>query len=116
MILAEHNVQLLWVPGHKGTEGTETADQQATWGSLYPLTGPDPACGVSERVARDWMCREHQEYWQSTPGQRHAKIFPSTLSDKRTTEFLKLNRSQARQVTGLLTAHCHLRATSSNCI
>jgi hypothetical protein len=29
------------------------------------------------------------------------------LSDKMIIEFLNLNRTQARQVTGLLTGHCH---------
>jgi hypothetical protein len=60
------------------------------------------------RFIRDLMWRQHQEYWQSVPGQRHAKSFLSKLSDKRTAEFLKLKRSQA-QVKGLLTGHCHLK-------
>jgi hypothetical protein len=73
LTLAEHNnVQLLWMPGHKGIEGNETANQLAKRGLLHPITGPEPACGVSERVARqairDWMCREHRDYWQSISG------------------------------------------------
>jgi hypothetical protein len=47
--------------------------------------------------------------WQSIPGQRQAKSFLSKLSDKTTVKLLKLNRSQAWQVTGLLTGHCHLQ-------
>jgi hypothetical protein len=95
------------VPGHKGIESNETVDQLAKRSSLHPFIGPEPACGISDKVAgqviRDWMCREHQEYWQSIPGQRHAKSLFSKLSAKRTTKFLKLNRYHARQVTGLLT-------------
>jgi hypothetical protein len=53
--------------------------------------------------------KKHQEYWQPTSGLRHAKNFLSKLSAKSTVEFLKFNRSQARQVTGLLTGHCHLK-------
>jgi hypothetical protein len=45
---------------------------------------------VARAVIRDWMCRENQEYWNSMPGQRHAKSFISKLSAKRTVEFLKL--------------------------
>jgi hypothetical protein len=37
---------------------------------------------VSGQVIRDWMCREHQEYWQSIPAQKHAKSFLSKLSAK----------------------------------
>jgi hypothetical protein len=72
MILAERNkVYLLWVSGNKRIEGNETADQLARKGSLYLFVGHQPACGMSGRVAgraiRDWVCTEHQKYWQSIP-------------------------------------------------
>jgi ribonuclease HI len=36
--LAEHNrVQLMWVPGHEGIDGNETADQLARTGSGNPF-------------------------------------------------------------------------------
>jgi ribonuclease HI len=36
--LAEHNtVQLIWVPGHEGIDGNETADQLARKGSENPF-------------------------------------------------------------------------------
>jgi ribonuclease HI len=58
--LANHNsVQLVWVPGHEGIGGNETADQPAKIGSEHPFIGPEPACGISMGVAkkaiRDWM-------------------------------------------------------------
>jgi hypothetical protein len=55
------------------------------------------------------MWRENQEHWKSISEQRQAKSFLSKLSDKRNFEFLKLHRSQARYVTGLLTGHGHLK-------
>jgi ribonuclease HI len=73
MILAECNkVYLLWVLGHKGIQGNDIANQLASKGSQHLFIGPEPACGISGRVAeraiRDWVCREHQKYWQSIPG------------------------------------------------
>jgi hypothetical protein len=65
-------VQLIWVPGHEGIVGNETADQLARTGSYHPLIGPEPACGISigaaKKAARDWMRRNHQEYWESLTG------------------------------------------------
>jgi hypothetical protein len=103
------------VLGHKGIEGNKIADQLAKRGLLHPFIGPESACGMSERVPRwvirDGMCGKHQEYWQSIPGQRHAKRFLSKLSAKRKVNSLKLNRSQTREVTGLLSGHLSLKAS-----
>jgi ribonuclease HI len=53
MRLAEHNrVQLIWVPGHMGIDGNEMADQLARQGSSRPFIGPEPALGISAKIAR----------------------------------------------------------------
>jgi ribonuclease HI len=51
--LAEHKrIQLVWVPGHMGIDGNETADQSARQGSSHSLIGPQCALGISAKVAR----------------------------------------------------------------
>jgi hypothetical protein len=53
------------VPGRGGIAGNETADLLARIGSEHPITGPEPACGIStgvaKRAVRDWMNRNHKK-------------------------------------------------------
>jgi hypothetical protein len=52
MILTEcNNVQLLWVPGHKVTEGIHIAEKWARRGSLQLLIGPEPACHIISKLS-----------------------------------------------------------------
>jgi hypothetical protein len=84
MKLAKHNiVQLMWVPGHEGIEGNETADQVAKLGAECLLIGLEPTCGVSagivKKAVRDWTNRDHQK---SILCQNHLIIFtPSSFLD-----------------------------------
>jgi ribonuclease HI len=51
--LAKHNtVQPISVSGQDGIEGNGTADKLAKLGAECPLIGPEPACGISARIAR----------------------------------------------------------------
>jgi hypothetical protein len=108
--LANHNrVQLVWVPGHEGVAGNETAEQLAKIGSEQPFVGPEPACGISMGVAikaiRDWMTMSHEKYWKSLTGLRQAKGLIRGPSAKIARELLKLDRNQLRWVVRLLTGH-----------
>jgi hypothetical protein len=53
------------VSDNEGTVGNATADQLARTGSEHPFTGPEPACGNLNRVAkkavRDWRNRNHRK-------------------------------------------------------
>jgi hypothetical protein len=95
--LARHNrVQLIWVPGHEGTVGDETADQLARTGSEHLFIGPEPTCGISVGVAkksvRDWTNNNHNKHWQSITGLKQTKGLILGPSARRTKDLLKLNR------------------------
>jgi ribonuclease HI len=73
-----HNiVQLVWVPGHEGIAGNETADLLARTGSEHLFTGPEPACsisvGVAKRAVSNWLNRNHKKQWESTTGLKTGK-------------------------------------------
>jgi len=65
-----------------GIDGKETVREC----SSYPLIGPEIVVGVLVKFARgfmwDWMCRKHEEHWQSVCGQRHTKGLKNHLQKK----------------------------------
>jgi hypothetical protein len=90
----KHNrVQLIWVPGHKGIEGNETANQLAKLGFKCPFIGPEPACGIlagtAKKAVRDWTDRDHKKYCESLIRLRQAKGFLQGPYVRRTKELLK---------------------------
>jgi len=74
------------------------ADQLARQGSSHALTGPQPAVGISVKVARGvirgWKNRKHEEYWQSIHLRRQAKGCPKKPSSKRAWELPNLSGNQ----------------------
>jgi ribonuclease HI len=45
-----NQVQLVWVPGHKGIPGNEKADFLVRKKSMALMQGPEPAVGISHRI------------------------------------------------------------------
>jgi hypothetical protein len=55
------------MPGHRGTEDKEAANQLARLGSECNFIGPEPAgtisAGIAKKAVRDWTNR-HKKYWE----------------------------------------------------
>jgi hypothetical protein len=116
--LTEHKrVQPIWVPGYMEI-GNKMADQLTRQGSSRPFIRPEPALGISAKIAKEvirgWMNRKHVEYWQSIRGQRQAMGFLKKPSTKRAGELLNVSTNKLRILTWLLTGHCHLKGTYLN--
>jgi len=79
----------------------------------HPLIGPQPALGISAKVARGvirgWTSRKLEEYWQSMQEQRQGNGFLKRPSAKRAGELLNLSRNQPRIMMRLLSGHYHLK-------
>ena len=105
----QNRVMLFWVPGHRGIDGNESADSLARQGSAQQFIGPEPFLGTSKSAIKfelkTWERLEIASRWNLTQGCRQAKQFISP-SPAIANKLLKLNRSELRTITGVLTGHC----------
>ena len=104
----------MWVPGHSGIRGNETADQLAKAGAEAGFMGPEPAVGVpccmGREMIRGWLRNQHLASWRSKEGCRQARalIGDSPRGDLAAC-IMSLSRREARLVTQILTGHGTLR-------
>ena len=98
-----NDLTIMWIPGHEGVAGNETADALARKGSEEKFIGSEHFCGYQ-------IChfKEKQGKVLSLPDRSQSRILIK-YSTKRTKEFLELSRLEMKKITGLITVHCSLK-------
>lgn len=112
-LAVENTVKLVWVPGHSHIKGNQEADRLAKNALNVPFIGPEPACGITREAINQelntMLKQNHCDYWERITGQETAKAFLGEPSSSRTNNLLTYNRKNLRQITGIITGHCHLK-------
>jgi ribonuclease HI len=111
-IAGRNNLHLVWVPGHMGIHGNETADRLAKQGASKSPTGPEPVlgipCSLGGAAIKELMNNQFIRDWNGAPGMRQSKCLIVGPNPGYTGSLLKLNRKDLKLVTEILTGHCHL--------
>ena len=105
-------VRLIWVPGHTGVSGNESADSLAKAAAQMEWLGPEPAVGLSNRTFKTgvhaWLYSVHQKYWDGLDACRQAKVLLGGLNSYKSKKVLRCSRQKLRILTAVLTGHCAL--------
>lgn len=104
-----NRVTLFWIPGHRGLEGNEIADELARLASATSLIGPEPYCGVNwstiTSLIRETEYTDRLRLWDDSEGLRQSKLLINPFSYK---NLLERTKSDIRLLTGFLSGHFKL--------
>ncbi|XP_050335810.1 uncharacterized protein LOC126762809 [Bactrocera neohumeralis] len=89
-----NRVHLIWVPGHKGVEGNEKADELARTAAASKMWGPEPSVAVGPHTLKELLRTEEREdrerHWRQAAGMRHAKLLLGGYNLSRFKELINL--------------------------
>ncbi|XP_071579823.1 uncharacterized protein [Temnothorax nylanderi] len=105
-----NKVTLVWVPGHQGIPGNETADSLAKKGANEAPSDQVAVIpfAVGKEIIKSCLKREHLSRWEKLETCRQAKTLMKNSKPGRAKELLELTKQKLRMAVGLLTGHSAL--------
>ena len=110
-----NTITLHWIPGHRGFEGNEQADQLAGEAAAEVTFGPEPTLPVSSIQCKNaitkWMFGAYKSAWERDTSCRQPHVtMTGPDKNRNTNKLLRMNsRLVLRQIIGILTGHCALQ-------
>lgn len=102
-------VEIIWVPGHNGVEGNETADELAREGANCTFTGSEPCIGCApdlpKREIKSWSITNARRVWSTLTHCEHARQLAEGYSSSKAHNLLNMSKTKIRIITGVLTGH-----------
>jgi len=113
----QNQVTVTWVPGHRGIDGNEKADQAARQAAQSAVEGPEPFVPVSKSTVKTsiktTLKTKQTERWQARTDCRQTKQALRSPSAKLSRKLLNLNRTNLRRVCEIITGHNSLNRHQS---
>ena len=108
----ENEVILRWIPGHRGIEGNETADQLAKEAVHKEIHEKSVyyGFGMLKSDIREWVERQHFRLWNLEEGAMMAKKLMGPRNKNRLSDALKLSRRDLSILIGALTGHMSINS------
>ena len=106
-------VNLNWIPGHRGFEFNELADQEAKTAAGRTTYHPSPILPLSIQSSRrhldEWLKNRHTTAWDQQTDCRQARMLVPRVNHRVARQLLRMPRQKLRLTIGLLTGHCIVR-------
>lgn len=106
---SSNDVCLFWIPGHRGVEGNEVADELARTGSDTPFLGPEPVLGIGPSLIlgsiKRFFHNKHLTYWANINTCRVSKLTVNSPTNNLAKQLLACSRTNLRAVIGILSNH-----------
>jgi ribonuclease HI len=107
-LAANNQVKIAWIPGHRGLEGNEKADELANLGidktsvdAVVPVAGT-----LLQNKITNWERKEVMKTWSiNKQNLRHSNVFIKGFEERKSKFLLNSSRKSIRVLVGILTGH-----------